>query len=211
MPMTKPRYKLSERVGDPKGWSYTWDILDDVRLGSSCGFCGQGEQRLTYEVARGDERTWICQRCVGRYPVGGELEGARLDIRSARIQIHGLTARRKQQTCHEIIKAIQQRVIDTALEEVLVYFDRNLQLSPQRAATLFRTLGALDKPVDVRIFEISTRSIAHQDEYGALPDADRATVWAALTPIQKRRMVKLGYAPAGLSARRRRGRARHEA
>jgi hypothetical protein len=208
MPLTKPRYKLSERVGDPKAWSYTWEVQDDVRLESSCGFCGQGEQRLTYEVARGGERNWICQRCVGRYPIGGEIDGARLDIRSARIQIHGLTARLKQQTCQDAIKAAQQRITDTELEEVLVYFQRNLQLSPQRAAILFRALGALDEPVDVRIFEIQTRSIAHQDEYGALPDADRTAVWAALTPIQKRRMISLGYAPTAQSARRRRGGAR---
>ena len=195
--MTRIRYTLSERVGDPKDWSYTWDLRDDVTFQGSCDFCGQTEQRLTYEVARSLDRMWICQRCVGRYPVGGVLENIRLGPRSARAQIHGLTARLKQQTCHDIIREVQVAVADPALEEVLVYYGRNLQLSPLHAAVLFGALSQLPGAIDPRIFEIQSRSTAHQEEFGALAEAQRISVWPALTPVQKRRLTALGFAPAG--------------
>lgn len=202
MTKTRSRYRLPDAVGDPKSWAYTWEMVDDARLSSRCHFCGQDQQRLTYEVARGPDRAWICLRCVGRYAVAGAIDGGTLDCRSAREQIYGLTARLKQHTCHETIKSVQQRIADTALEEVLVYFDRNLQLSPMRAATLFRAVRTLEEPVDVRIFEVQTRSVAHQDEYGALEDTDRALVWLALSQIQRRRMISRGYAPAAQTSRR---------
>lgn len=197
MPMSRIRYTLSERVGDPKDWSYTWELRDDVTIQGSCDFCGQTEQRLTYEVARAADRLWICQRCVGRYPLGGVLDDLRRGPRSARAQIHGLTARRKQQTCHDVIREVQAVVSDPAIEEVLVYYGRNLQLSPQRAAILFAALPQLPRPIDPRIFEIQTRSIAHQEEFGALDEAQRTSVWPALSPVQKRRLTALGFVPAG--------------
>ena len=205
--MSKPRtrYTLNEKVGDPKEWLYSWEIRDDVTLASTCDFCGQGEQRLTYEVTRGDETMWICQRCVGRYPVGGVLDGMMLDPVEARVQIHGLTARQKQKTCQEIIKKVQAAVPEPALSEIVVYFERNLQLSPMWAAVLFRDLPRIDEPVDVRIFEIQTRSVAHQDEFGALEEKDRLLVWPALSTIQKRRLASRGYAPASAMVRRSRG------
>ncbi|MCR6671322.1 hypothetical protein [Devosia ginsengisoli] len=200
--MTRIRYTLSEYVGDPKDWSYTWELRDDVALQGNCDFCGQTEQRLTYEVARAAERLWICQRCVGRYPVGGMLDDFRLGPRSARAQIHGLTARLKQQTCHDIIREVRAAVADPALEEVLVYYGRNLQLSPQRAAVLFGALPQLPRAIDPRIFEIQSRSTAHQEEFGALTEAQRTSVWPALSPVQKRRLTALGFAPAGAAARK---------
>ena len=200
--MTRIRYTLSERVGDPKDWSYTWELRDDVTLQGNCDFCGQAEQRLTYEVARGADRMWICQRCVGRYPVGGVLDDFRLGPRSARAQIHGLTARLKQQTCHDIIREVQAAVADPALEEVLVYYGRNLQLSPLHAAVLFGALPQLPRPIDPRIFEIQSRSTAHQEEFGALAEAQRSSVWPALSPVQKRRLTALGFAPAGAGTRK---------
>lgn len=196
--MTRIRYTLSERVGDPKDWSYTWDLRDDVTLQGHCDFCGQTEQRLTYEVARDADRMWICQRCVGRYPIGGVLDAFHLGPRSARAQIHGLTARLKQQTCHDIIRDVQAIAADPALEEVLVYYGRNLQLSPLRAAVLFGALSRLPRAIDPRIFEIQSRSTAHQEEFGALPEGQRISVWPALSPVQKRRLTALGFAPAGV-------------
>lgn len=202
MPMSRMRYTLSAVVGDPKDWSYTWALNDDVMLQGQCDFCGQNEQRLTYEVEREANRMWICQRCVGRYPVGGVVDGMKLGPRSARGQIHGLTARLKQQTCHDIIREVQAAVTDPALEEVLVYFDRNLQLSPQRAALLFAALPLLPRQIDRRIFEVQTRSIAHQDEFGALDEGQRANVWSALSSVQKRRLSSLGFAPLGAASRK---------
>ncbi|KRA97478.1 hypothetical protein ASD83_10110 [Devosia sp. Root685] len=202
MPMSRFRYTLNEAVGDPKAWSFTWAIADDVTLGSTCGFCGQTHQRLTYEVARSEDTLWICQRCVGRYPVGGVIDGERFDIPSVRAYIHGLTARQKQRTCQEAIRKVQAALPDLPLGEIIVYFERNLQLSPQPAAVLFAGMAQLDEPIDPRIFEVQTRSIAHQDEFGSLNELERAVIWPALTPQQRRRLASLGYAPGGMRTRR---------
>lgn len=202
MPMSRPRYTLNEAVGNPSAWAFTWAIVDDVTLSATCGFCGQGYQRLTYEVTRDDETLWICQRCVGRYPVGGALEGQWLDLPSVRGYIHGLTARQKQRTCHEAIRQVQTALPDVPLSEVVVYFERNLQLSPQCAAVLFSAMAQLQEPIDASIFEVQTRSIAHQEEFGALSEEDRAVIWPALTPQQRRRLSALGHAPGRANARR---------
>lgn len=196
MPHSRPRYTLSDCVGDPREWSYTWEIRDDVSFSSSCDFCGQGEQRHTYEVMREAARLWVCQRCVGRYEVTGVLEGEALALREARNHLHGLTARLKQRTCQDVIRTVQARSDNPALEEIAVYFDRNLQLSPERAALLFHALGASGLAIDPKIFEVQSRSAAHQDEFGALAQDDRIAVWAALSSQQKRRLDSLGYAPS---------------
>jgi hypothetical protein len=203
MPASRIRYTLDESVGDPRDWSFTWEITDDVTLASICDFCGQGEQRLTYEVERKGEVRHICQRCVGRYPVGGALDGEWLDLRSVRANIHGLTARQKQRTCNEAIRKVQAAIAEVTLSEIIVYFDRNLQLSPQRAAILFAAMAQLDEPIDPRIFDVQTRSIAHQDEFGELDEAGRMLVWPALSPQQRRRLISRGYAPAAVAARSR--------
>lgn len=103
--------------------------MDDVTFGSNCGFCGQSEQRVTYEIMRDADRLWICQRCAGRYCLGGTLDGAVLDQETIRGQVHGLTARLKQRTCQDIVRKVSTGADDQALLEVALYFDRNLQLS----------------------------------------------------------------------------------
>lgn len=210
MPMSRFRYTLNEAVGDPKDWSFTWAIADDVTLGSTCNFCGQTHQRLTYEVFRGGVTLWICQRCVGRYPVGGVIDGERFDIPSVRAYIHGLTARQKQRTCQDAIRKVQTALPDLQLSEAVVYFERNLQLSPQLAAVLFAGMAQLGEPIDPRIFEVQTRSIAHQEEFGSLDERERAVIWPALTPQQRRRLASLGYAPGGIKTKRGRGTERRE-
>lgn len=202
MPTARIRYTLNDAVGDPRDWAYTWAITDDVTLTTTCGFCGQENQRLTYEVTRGDESLAICTRCVGRYPVTGIWDGELLDQATTRATIHGLTARQKQKTCQDAIKKIQAAAPDAPLSEVVVYFERNLQLSPQWAAVLFMAMADLAEPLDPRIFEIQTRSKAHQDEFGALDDKGRSAVWPALSPQQRRRLSSLGYAPANHAPRR---------
>ncbi|KKB75805.1 hypothetical protein VW35_18705 [Devosia soli] len=193
--MSRPRYTLNECVGDPKEWTYTWDIADDVTLSATCDFCGQDGQRLTYEVERNGETLWICQRCVGRYPVSGILDGERLDLRSTRANIHGLTARQKQKTCQDAIRQVQPALPEVTFSEIVVYFERNLQLSPRYAAPLFAAIAQLEERIDPRIFEVQTRSIAHQDEFGELDEAGKMAVWPALTPQQKRRLGSRGFAP----------------
>lgn len=196
MPGSRLRYRLDEALGNPRDWFLTWSVSDDVTLNSNCGFCGQQNQRLTYEVSRGADRAWVCQRCVGRYAFGGVLDGRKLDANSVRRHLLGLAERLKQHTCREIIRKAHKDATDVALAEAAVYFDRNLQLSPKHAACLFSAVRRLEDPVDIRIFEIQTRSNIHQDEFAALDERERAAVWPALSAQQQRRLAFLGHAPA---------------
>lgn len=193
--LARNRYILCDHVGNPQDWTYTWRINDDVTLTSSCGFCQRNTLRLTYEVVRGDDAAWICQNCVARYTIGAILEGEPLDPKSARAYAHGLTARLKQTTCQDILRRVQTAIPDAELEEVVIYFDRNLQLSPRRAARLFAAMVRIGEQVNARIFEVQTRSNAHQQEFGELSEADRSLVWIALSPQQRRRLTSLGFAP----------------
>jgi len=177
-------------------------LMDDVTFGSTCGFCGQSQQRMTYEVIRDADRLSICQRCAGRYCLGGELGGAVLDQETIRTQGHGLTARLKQRTCQDIVRKVSAGADDQALLEVALYFDRNLKLSPLHAARLFVAIDATEETIDRRIFEVQTRSKTHQHEFGELDNAARSTVWPALTPQQKRRLASLGFVPKGLGRSR---------
>ena len=196
MPLARNRFTLCDHVGNPQDWSYTWQLKDDVTLSSSCGFCGRTTLRLTYEVARGDEINWICPNCVSRYPIGATLDGEPMPPKLARAYAHGLTARLKQTTCQDVLRRIQAENADPELEEVVIYFDRNLQLSPLRAARLFGAMVRVGEQVNARIFEVQTRSNAHQQEFGELSEADRSLVWIALSPQQRRRLASLGFAPA---------------
>lgn len=131
------RYSLDAAIGRPQDWSFSWMLMDDVTFGSTCGFCGQSRQRIRYEIMRDAERLWICQRCAGRYCLGGMRDGSALDQATIRGQLHGLTARLKQRTCQDIVHKVSAGAEDQALLEVALYFDRNLQLSPLHAARLF--------------------------------------------------------------------------
>lgn len=192
------RYSLNAAIGRPQDWSFSWALSDDLTFSATCDFCGQDQQRVTYEVMRDADRLWICQRCAGRYSIGGDLDGAALEQDAVRSQIHGLTARLKQRSCQDIVRKALVGVDDQTLLEMALYFDRNLQLSPRHAARLFLALEAIEDPVDVRVFDVQMRSKAHQQEFGALDNAARRAVWPALTAQQKRRLSALGFAPRGL-------------
>lgn len=190
------RYTLPSTIGRPENWFLTWGLSDDVTFASHCGFCGQSEQRLTYEVKRGEGLRWVCQRCAGRYRFSATLEGIPLSASDIGIHLHGLTERLKQRTCHDLIRGV---VADTGDEpdllETLLYFDRNLQLSPLHAERLFSAMDDLEHRVDRRVFEIQMRSRVHQQEFGDLDDEGRRRVWTAFTQLQRRRVAALGFAP----------------
>lgn len=200
--LARNRYILREDVGNPSEWSYTWQIKDDFTLSGNCDFCGRSGQRLTYEVTRDDQIAWICPSCVSRYNLTAELDGYRVGPRAARSYAHGLTARLKQQTCSDVIRQVQIALPDYELEEVMVYFDRNLQLSPLYAGRLFSALAQIGQDAVARVFEIQTRSNAHHQEFGDLPDSERRLIWVALSPQQRRRLTSLGFAPEGTVLRR---------
>jgi hypothetical protein len=96
-----------------------------------------------------------------------------------------------------VVRKALDGATDQALLEVGQYFDRNLQLSPLHAARLLPAIEALPEPIEPRIFEVQTRSQAHQQEFGDLDNSARSTVWSVLTPQQKRRLASLGFAPKG--------------
>jgi hypothetical protein len=204
--LVQNRYTLAEYVGNPQDWRYTWEIRDDVTLSSTCDFCSRTLQRVTYEVFREGRTAWICESCVARYNIGGEIDGEVLGPKTARGYAHGLTARLKQQTCHDLIRRVQTALPEAELGEVVVYFDRNLQLSPQGAARLFAAMVQIGEETSAGVFEVQTRSKAHQQEFGALTDAERRLVWIALSPQQRRRLASLGFAPEGTVIRRSTGR-----
>ena len=193
---------MLDNVGDPQEWRYTWQIKDDVTLSSCCNFCGRSTLRVTYEVTRATQTAWICENCVNRYSISADIDGEPMGSRAARGYAHGLTARLKQQTCKDIIRRVQDLLVDPELEEVAVYFDRNLQLSPLRAARLFSALVQINEETNARVFEVQTRSKSHQQEFGDLPNAERSLVWIALSPQQRRRLSSLGFSPAGTLVRR---------
>lgn len=197
------RYKLDDAIGNPGDWSYTWDLRDDVSFGTTCGFCGQKEQRLSYEIRRGEDTRWVCQRCVGRYAFGGVVAGESLTPHAAREHVHALSARLKQRSCQNIIRDAHAGSDDPALLEMAAYFDRNLQLSPRHAASLFVSLKEMDEAIDIRIFDIQARSKACHEEFGALDEAEKTLLWPALSPQQRRRIVSLGYAPRSVRPVRR--------
>lgn len=192
------RYSLDPAIGKPQEWSFSWMLTDDASFNSTCGFCGQSQQRITLEIMRDADRLWICERCAGRYCVGGMRDGIVLPKETVRAQIHGLTVRLKQRTCQNIIRTITAGAADQALLEVALYFDRNLQLSPLHAARLFLAMDALPEPIDRRVFEVQMRSQAHRQEFGDLDNTARSLVWPALTLQQKNRLIALGFSPKGL-------------
>lgn len=206
MSLVQNRFTLAEHVGNPQDWRYTWQIKDDVTLSSTCDFCSRTLQRVTYEVLRKGHTAWICESCVGRYGIGAEIDGETLGPKAARGYAHGLTARLKQQTCHDLIRRFQAALPEAELEEVAVYYDRNLQLSPQCAARLFAAMVQIGEETSARVFEVQTRSKVHQQEFGALTDTERRLVWIALSPQQRRRLASLGFAPEGTVIRRSSGR-----
>ncbi|MBD8065688.1 hypothetical protein IC608_09395 [Devosia sp. PTR5] len=195
MPASRTRYVLDEAIGRPQDWSFSWELKDDVTFGTTCQFCRKNQQRISYEVQRADERRWICQRCAGRYDLGGVLNGVAVDQMTIRATLHDCTERQKLRTCLDVIRRCIDRSDDPAVLEAALHFDRNLQLSPLHAASMFFLLATLPERIDPRIFEIQTRSRAHKQEFGALGLAARALVWPALTPLQQRGLSALGFGP----------------
>jgi hypothetical protein len=84
---------------------------------------------------------------------------------------------------------------DSCLPQVVVYFDRNAQLSPRHAATLFLALASARPDVDPRIFEVQMRSIEHRQEFGRLSESEKLAVWPVLSPTVVKRLIAFGLAP----------------
>ncbi len=177
-------------------WVFSGDIEDNGAFTGICDACDKGELRVTFLIRHGDGQTRrICSNCLCRKPVSVEVDGASLDATQRRSYAKDLLARTQSRTCRDTIRQVLHLTTDPALPEISAYFDRNLQLSPRRAATLFPLLKRLRLSVDPSIFEVQMRSVGHKEEFAELGDTEKRSVWPALSATVKDRLASLGLEP----------------
>lgn len=178
-------------------WELTGELKGSAAFDQHCSTCGRQDLRVIFEVRRttSPAACGICQHCLSKAPVPVELAGRTMQGRELRDHLNELAVRVMVRTCRDVLRNLLARKNDHELREVAVYFDRNAQLSPRRAATLFLALSRARLDVDPRIFEVQTRSTDHRQEFGRLGDLEKLTVWAVLSPVVRRRLIALGLAP----------------
>ena len=187
---------------DTDQWVFTGEMRDHGRFADKCAWCGKQELRVTFEMRSADDTRQICQACLGHGPFRVEHEGATLDGQERRDYLSELSVRLMHRTCREVLRNLLTRTDDPALQEVAVYFDRNVQLSPGRAATLMLALSKSKLGADPRIFEVQIRSSAHKQEFGGLNEQEKLAVWPVLSPAIRNRLISLGLAPERYTAPR---------
>jgi hypothetical protein len=181
----------------PGEWTFTGEIEDRGAFTGACDACHKGGLRVSF-IIRHDESGLarrICSTCLCRKPVSVEVDGASLDATQRRAFAKDLLARTQSRTCRETIRRVLQLSPDPALAEISAYFDRNLQLSPRRAAKLFPLLKRLRLSVDPSIFEVQMRSAGHKEEFADLAETEKHAVWPALSATVKNRLATLGLDP----------------
>ena len=192
-PVSHPPDLSSEPLED---WVFTGDIEDRGAFTDVGQACDKGELRVTFLIRHADGRTRrICSNCLCRKPIAVEVDGAPLDTVQRRSYAKDLLARTQSRTCRDTIRQVLHLTTDPALPEISAYFDRNLQLSPRRAATLFPLLKRLRLSVDPSIFDIQMRSIGHKEEFAELGETEKRSVWPALSATVKHRLAALGLEP----------------
>lgn len=191
-----PRDLSSETLRE---WVFTGDIEDKGAFTGVCQACDKGRLRVTFLIRHADGRTrHICSNCLCSKPVAVEVDGAPLDTAQRRSYAKDLLARTQSRTCRDTIRQVLHRTADPALPEISAYFDRNLQLSPRRAATLFPLLKRLRLDVDPSIFDIQIRSTGHKEEFAELGETEKRSVWPALSATVKHRLAALGLEPGSV-------------
>ena len=182
---------------DPGEWIFTGEVEDKGTFTDACDACHKGGLRMTFIIRHGDsgQMCRICSNCLCRKPVSVQVDGTALDSEQRRIFAKDLLARTQSRTCREMIRRVLQLTPDPALSEISAYFDRNLQLSPRRAAKLFPLLKRLRLSVDPSIFEVQMRSAGHKEEFAELDETEKRAVWPALSPTVKGRLATLGLEP----------------
>lgn len=178
-------------------WTFTGDIEDNGAFTGTCDACAKAGLRISFVIRhRESGRTrGICSNCLCRRPVSVEVDGAALDVGQRRVLAKDLLARTQSRTCRDAIRQVLQLTTDPALPEISAYFDRNLQLSPRRAAKLFPLLKRLRRSVDPSIFEVQMRGAGHKEEFADLGETEKRTVWPALSATVKQRLATLGLGP----------------
>jgi hypothetical protein len=178
-------------------WIFTGEIEDKGAFTDACDACDKGGLRVTFVIRHGDsgQTRRICASCLCRKPVSVEVDGTTLDTEQRRTFAKELLARTQSKTCRDTIRQVLQLTADPALPEISAYFDRNLQLSPRRAAKLFPLLKRLRLSVDPSIFEVQMRGTGHKEEFADLGESEKRAVWPALSPTVKDRLATLGLGP----------------
>jgi hypothetical protein len=178
-------------------WAFTGDIEDRGAFTGTCDACQKGGLRVSFLIRHDEsgQTRRICASCLCRKPVSVEIDGATLDAGQRRSFAKDLLARTQSRTCRDTIRQVLQRTSDPALPEISAYFDRNLQLSPRRAARLFPWIKRLRLSVDPSIFEIQMRGANHKEEFAELGETEKRTVWPALSATVKNRLATLGLGP----------------
>lgn len=181
----------------PGAWMFTGEIEDIGAFTGTCDACDKTGLRVTFVIRHADsgQARRICARCLGRKPISVDVDGVTLDAAQRRAFTKDLLARTQSRTCRDTIRRVLQLTTDPALPEISAYFDRNLQLSPRRAAKLFPLLKRLRLSVDPSIFEVQMRSAGHKEEFADLAEAEKHAVWPALSDTVKDRLATLGLGP----------------
>ncbi|HTN62270.1 MAG TPA: hypothetical protein VL147_12075 [Devosia sp.] len=194
---------LSEREpvwatsGGASQWAFTGDLRSSARFNQRCSACSRQDLRLTFEVRHETTQATcrICQNCISRGSVAVEQAGRILHGQELRDHITEMAIRVMVRTCREVLRNLLAGKIDNDLLKVAVYFDRNAQLSPRHAATLFLALSDARVGVDAKIFEVHIRSTDHREEFGRLNEREKVAVWQVLSPTVRKRLIALKLAP----------------
>ena len=181
----------------PGEWIFTGAAEDRGAFTDACDACDKSELRVTFVIRHGDsgQTRRICAKCLCCKPVSVEVDGTTLNPDQRRTLAKDLLARTQSKTCRDTIRQVLQLTADPALPEISAYFDRNLQLSPRRAATLFPLLKRLRLSVDPSIFEVQMRSVGHKEEFSDLGETEKRAVWPALSATVQDRLATLGLRP----------------
>ena len=178
-------------------WVFTGQVRDRARFDDKCAWCERSDLRITFEVRQdtSEDTGQICQACLGHGPFRVEHEERALHGQERRDYLSELSVRLMHRTCREVLRNLLTYTDDPTLQEVAVYFDRNVQLSPSRAATLLLALSRSPLDADPGIFEVQIRSAAHKQEFGCLSEREKLAVWPVLSPAIRNRLISLGFAP----------------
>lgn len=191
------------RPSDAGQWIFTGDVQDHNRFDGDCAWCEKQDLRLTFEVrqAKADRARHVCQACIERVPLRMEHESRALGVQQWRDYLSELAVRLMHRTCRDVLRNLLTHIDDPALQEVAVYFDRNVQLSPGRAATLLLALSRSQLEVDPRIFEVQIRSAAHKQEFACLSEREKLAVWPVFSVTIQKRLISLDLAPTAIRSR----------
>ncbi|MET3900468.1 hypothetical protein ABIB57_004434 [Devosia sp. UYZn731] len=177
-------------------WIFEGHLRATGSFDQRCLMCGRQDLRLTFEVSTDTLEAIcdICENCLSKEAMVLGPQGPVLHGQELRHHLREMAVRVMQRTCREVLRDLLAITSDSRLPEAVVYFDRNAQLSPRHAATLFLALSSARPDVDPRIFEVQMRSIEHRQEFGRLSEREKLAVWPGLSPTVRKRLIAFGLA-----------------